>query len=129
MVFEPSKIKLSCWLMAVHLMCASKKGMSAHQIHRMIGVTYKTTWFMCHRQRDAMMSDGGIIGGGEAVELDETHCGMSREKSKGAHGYDHKMKIASLVERDGNNSSIQMPKVTAATLGPILKGKIAAKAR
>jgi len=50
-VFERSKIPLTKWLMAVHLMCASKKGISSHQLHRMLGVTYKTAWFMSHRLR------------------------------------------------------------------------------
>lgn len=53
-VFERSKIPLNKWLMAVHLMCASKKGISAHQLHRMLGITYKSAWFMCHRVREAM---------------------------------------------------------------------------
>ncbi len=129
-VFERSKIKLNLWLMAVYLMCSSKKGISAHQIHRMLGVTYKTAWFMCHRIREAMTSDGGILGGnGGPVEVDETYWGNSKPKSKTARGYDHKMKIMSLVERDGTKVSIHMPKVTAATVRPILKAKIAEQAR
>ena len=66
-VFERSKVPLNKWLMAVHLMCASKKGMSAHQIHRMLGVTYKTAWFMCHRIREAMQDDGSPLGGNDGT--------------------------------------------------------------
>lgn len=71
-VFERSKIKLNKWLLAVHLMCASKKGISAHQIHRMLRVTYKTAWFMCHRIREAMKPEGGGLLGsaGGAVEAE-----------------------------------------------------------
>ena len=61
-VFERSKIALNVWLQAVYLLCSSKKGMSSHQLHRTLGVTYKTAWFMTHRIREAMKSDGGIMG-------------------------------------------------------------------
>lgn len=129
-VFERSKIALNVWLLAVHLICASKKGMSSHQLHRMLGVTYKTAWFMTHRIREAMTSEGGMLGGGgQAVEVDETYWGTSKEMPKGARGYEHKMKVVSLVERDGNKVSYHMPKVTAATLRPVLEAKIAAKAK
>lgn len=128
-VFERSKIPLNVWLMAVHLMCASKKGMSAHQIHRMLNVTYKTAWFMCHRIREAMNSDGGILGGGgEPVEVDETYWGNAKPRAKGARGYEHKMKIVSLVERDGDKKTIHVASVTAKTLRPILQKQIASKA-
>src|SRR3546814_9182053 len=72
-VFERSKVPLNKWLLVNHLLCASKKGMSAHQIGRMIGVSYKTAWFMCHRIREAMKSTGeGPLGGpGKVVESDE----------------------------------------------------------
>lgn len=129
-VFERSKIKLNVWLMAVHLMCASKKGMSAHQIHRMLGVTYKTAWFMCHRIREAMSSEVGVLGGGgQPVEVDETYWGNAKPKAKGARGYDHKMKIVSLVERNGKKKTIHVANVTAATVRPILKAQVSQKAR
>src|SRR5689334_8803237 len=71
-VFERSKIQLNKWLLATHLLCASKKGMSAKQIERMLGVTYKTAWFMMHRIREAMKDDGTPLGGeGKVVESDE----------------------------------------------------------
>jgi transposase-like protein len=78
-VFERSKIPLNKWVLATHLMAASKKGMSAHQLHRMLGVTYKTAWFMAHRIREAMKEDvksAGPMGGeGKTVEADEMYHG------------------------------------------------------
>lgn len=67
-VFERSKIPLNKWLLATFLLSSSKKGMSAHQLHRMMGITYKTSWFMCHRIREAMKGSGGDgpIGGKSA---------------------------------------------------------------
>src|SRR6187402_2426506 len=69
-VFESSKIPLNKWLLATHLMCASKKGISAHQIHRTLGITYKSAWFMAHRIREAMIdNDATPFGGnGNTVE-------------------------------------------------------------
>ena len=76
-IFERSKVPLSKWWMAIHLMASSKKGMSAHQLHRMLGVAYQTAWFMEHRIREAMR-DGVLSpmgGGGGVVEVDETYIG------------------------------------------------------
>src|SRR5260370_34520405 len=80
---ERSKIPLSKWLFAMHLMGASRKGMSALQLQRMLGVTYKTAWFLCHRIREAMTttSTGPIGGAGKIVEADETWIG-GKEKNK-----------------------------------------------
>src|SRR3989304_10529192 len=79
-VFERSKVPLSKWWMATHLLNSSKKGMSAHQIHRLLGVTYKTPWFMMHRIREAMRTEGLEPMGGDGtngiVEAEETHSGM-----------------------------------------------------
>lgn len=74
-VFEDSPVKLHKWLMAAFLVCASKKGMSSHQLHCMLDVTYKTAWFMTHRIREAMKDSGtGMLGGGgQPVEVDETY--------------------------------------------------------
>ena len=124
-VFHRSKVPLNKWLAAVHLMCASKKGISAHQIHRMLGVTYKTAWFMCHRIREAMKDDGGILGGGGGtVEADETFWGNSHQKPKKARGYAHKMKILSLVDRAGQKRSFHVKAVNAETLKPILQEQV-----
>jgi len=130
-IFEDSKLPLHKWLFAFYLMCASKKGISSHQLHRMLDVTYKTAWFMTHRIREAMSGTGpGMLGGnGDPVEVDETYWGTSSEKPKGARGYEHKMKLVSLVERGGTKQTYHMPKVTAATLRPVLKAKVAANAR
>jgi transposase-like protein len=98
-VFEDSKVPLNKWLLAVHLLCSSKKGMSAHQLHRMLGVTYKTAWFMAHRIREAMVStDTGPMGGeGSFVEADETFIGRVPGESRMAI---HNMnKIVSLIDR------------------------------
>ena len=127
-VFERSKIPLNKWLMTVHLMCASKKGISSHQLHRMLGVTYKTAWFMSHRIREAMKNPmSGLLGsGGGIVEADETFWGNRKPKrQKKGRGYAHKMKILTLIERGGNARSFHVPAVSAKTLRPILKEHIA----
>ena len=85
-VFEKSKIPLNKWLLVTFLMTSAKKGISAHQIHRTLGVTYKTAWFMCQRVREAMTpaprTAGPIGGGGKTVEADETFVGG---KAKNVH--------------------------------------------
>lgn len=105
-VFERSKIPLSKWLMAAYLLCSSKKGISAHQLSRTLGVTYKTAWFLAHRIRFAMSdAGGGLMGsGGQPVEADETYIG----KKKGAQvrsGAGHKNQVFALVERGGKVKS------------------------
>lgn len=129
-VFERSKVALNLWLMAVHLMCASKKGVSAKQLERMLGVTYKTAWFMAHRIREAMTSDTSSLLGGPGssgvVEADETYWGNN--KASKAKGWGQKMKIVSLVERDGEKRSFHVASVNGENLRPILKSQIAAEA-
>ena len=121
-VFERSKIPLNKWLMAVHLMCASKKAISSHQLHRMLGVTYKSAWFMTHRIREAMKPGStGLMGtGGGTVEADETYWGNQGKQRTGARGYAHKMKVVSLVERGGTKRSIVVNAVNAKTLTAVL---------
>lgn len=89
-VMERSKISLAKWVLGFHLYAASKKGMSAHQLHRMLGVTYKTAWFMAHRIREAMKEDvasSGPIGGeGKTVEADETYIGKRETPRKLSRG-------------------------------------------
>jgi transposase-like protein len=130
-VFERSKIPLNKWLLAVHLMCASKKAISSHQIHRMLGVTYKSAWFMTHRIREAMKPEnGGLMGtGGGVVEADETYWGNNGKKRPGARGYQHKMKVVSLVERGGEKRSMVVPHVNAASLRTILDEHVSKEAR
>jgi transposase-like protein len=121
-LFERSHVPLHKWFQAVYFLCCSKKDMSSHQIHRMLGVTYKTAWFMTHRIREAM-TDGrtDFLGGtGSTVEVDETYWG-NIPGSKKQRGYQHKEKTVSLVERDGNVRSFHVEHVSAATLRPILR--------
>lgn len=132
-VMERSKIPLSKWLFAMHLMGASKKGMSAHQLHRTLGITYKSAWFMAHRIREAMreLNPGVIGGGGKTVEADETFVGgkeKNRHKSKRAKhrvgGSWGKEAVFSLVEREGRVQSKHVTSVSAATLRPILTAQV-----
>ena len=83
-IFERSHIPLHTWLMAFHLMCASKKGISANQLHRMLGVTYKTAWFMAHRIRESMRegNPGPLGGHNKVVEVDETYVGGTQGPRK-----------------------------------------------
>ena len=125
-VFEKSKIPLNKWLLAVHLMCASKKAISSHQIHRMLGVTYKSAWFMTHRIREAMKPEGtGLLGsGGGTVEADETYWGNNGKHRKGARGYAHKMKVVSLVERGGEKRSIVVKEVNVKSMTALLEQNV-----
>jgi transposase-like protein len=109
-VFERSHIPLHKWLLATYLMGASKKGISAHQLHRMLGITYKSAWFMAHRIREAMAPAkcAAPIGGkGKIVEADETFIQKKsgKRKARGAGGYAHKIAIFSLTERGGQTRS------------------------
>jgi transposase-like protein len=109
-VFERSHIPLSKWLAAAYLLCSSKKGMSAHQLHRTLGVTYKTAWFLAHRIRFAMADFGrtGKMGsGGGVVEADETYIGRKPGRRK-ASGWGHKEVVFTLVERDGQARSFHI---------------------
>jgi transposase-like protein len=129
-IFERSKVSLSKWMLATHLMASSKKGMSAHQLHRSIGVTYKTAWFMWHRIREAMSGDApaGFGSGGGVVEVDETFIG--REPGKEVkRGVGHKMKVLTLVDRTtGKAKSVVVDDLKVSTLLPILKANIAKEA-
>jgi len=99
-LFERSHIKLHLWFQAAHLMASSKKGISAHQLHRTLTITYKTAWFMEHRLREAMRSgDLAPMGGaGGIVEADETFIGR-KERSIKRRGHGHKNAVLSLVDR------------------------------
>jgi len=129
-VFESSKIKLHIWLQACHLMSASKKGISAKQLERMLGVSYKTAWFMGHRIREAMnIAPKEQLGLKAPVEVDETYWGNKGKHAPGARSFHHQMKIVSLVERNGEKRSFHVASVNGATLRPIMSGMIAKKAR
>ena len=127
-VYERSKIALHKWLLATYLMSASKKGISALQLSRMLGVTYKSTWFMAHRIREAMRDDAPTPMGGEGktVEADETYVG-GREPNKhlskrkfGKQGGSGKAPVFSLVERGGKVRSFHVANVTAKNVREVL---------
>ncbi|MDP8994055.1 MAG: IS1595 family transposase [Pseudomonadota bacterium] len=120
-VFESSKVPLHKWLLVNHLLCASKKGISAHQIHRMIGVTYKTAWFMCHRIREAMNQPSGPLGGEpeKIVEADETWVGGST-KNRASKKAAPKKIVVTLVERGGHARSFHVANIHGNTLRPLL---------
>ena len=140
-VMERSKIALHKWLQAFHLMCSSKKGVSAHQLHRTLDIGYEAAWFMAHRIREAMR-DGGLAplgGGGSIVEADETYLGEIDEPrvSKQRQGRPYKRRkhvgtkrtIVSLVERGGSVRSFHAPVSDAATVAKIVSDNIARETR
>jgi len=103
-VLERSKIPLTKWLMAAHMFNSGKNGVSAHEIHRTLGVTYKTAWFMMHRLREAMneLNPGAMGGEGKTVQADETYYGNSSKRAKGYRkGHSHKAVVVALVEPEG----------------------------
>jgi transposase-like protein len=130
-VFEKSKIPLNKWWLATFLLCSSKKGMSSHQLHRTLGVSYKTAWFMTHRIREAMRS-GSLVpmgGNGGAVEADETFIGREPGKQK-KPSFHHKMKVLSLVDRTTKQVRSQVvDDLRPSTLLPILRENIAKESR
>ena len=110
-VFERSKVPLNKWMLATYLLASSKKGMSAHQVHRMLGVTYKTAWFMMHRIREAMKDDGSPLGGpGMTVESDEAFVGGFKKKRLSGK-VAPKKKVLTLVERDGRARSFHITRI------------------
>jgi len=120
-VFERSKIPLTKWWLATYLLGSSKKGMSSHQLHRMLGVTYKTAWFMTHRIREAMREGkipGGMGGANKVVEIDETYVGGKARNRK--NHVPPKVAVLSLVERDGKVRSFRVANVTAQMLRPLI---------
>ena len=138
-IFEGSHIPLHKWLLATHLLCASKKGMSAHQLRRMLGITYKSAWFMAHRIRHAMAQDSfcGKLSG--IVEMDETYIGGklrcgSQITKPGERPKDYlspvanKEAVVSVLQRGGSVRSYHVERVTAKNLKPIIKEMVAENA-
>ncbi|TAL81952.1 MAG: IS1595 family transposase [Beijerinckiaceae bacterium] len=127
-VYERSHIPMHKWLLATHLMCASKKGISAHQLFRSLGFgSYRTAWFMAHRIREAMRPDdlSPLGGSGKTVEADETFIGRLPDVPKQRHGYAHKNVVLTLVERGGSARSWHVDTTTVATLIPIIRANVA----
>ena len=141
-VFERSKIPLSKWWLAVFMLSSSKKGISTHQLHRSLGVTYKTAWFMTHRIREAMRSGGlAPMGGGGTVEADETYLGQvepakRRTKTtlgrpftkKGTSGPSNKRAVLALVQRGGNIRMFHVATPDKVTVEKIVRDNIAKEA-
>lgn len=124
-IFESSHIPLRLWLQAIFLIASSKKGISSNQLHRTLGITLKSAWFMSHRIREAMKDDSGLLGGsGSIVEADETF--MAPKKGMKANGAGHhRSKVVSLVQRDGKTRSFHVANIDGDNLKPILLANIA----
>lgn len=144
-IFERSKVPLSKWWAAVHLMASSKKGVSAHQLHRMLGLHYQTAWFMEHRIREAMR-DGGFLpplgGAGGIVEADETYFGEIPEAKQGKfktrgrpysdksfRSAGRKRAVVSLIERGGKVRSFHIPSARLENVADIVRNNIDCESR
>jgi transposase-like protein len=136
-IFEDSHIPLSKWLLAYHLLCASKKGMSAHQLHRMLKVTYRSAWFMAHRIRYTMSQEPLSSKLTGIVEIDEAYIGGKRRKHQsqavkpGVRAQDRlgpfadKAPVVSVLQRGGRVQSVHMPKVTRDNLRSMVNQMVA----
>jgi transposase-like protein len=139
-VMERSHIPLNKWLMGFYLLNASKKGMSAHQLHRALNLDYKSAWFMCHRIREAMRAGGlgPMGGGGMIVEADETYYGpVEKPRTKTTSGRPYikkgraanKRPIVALVERGGNVRTFHVPVCDSAAVSKIVRENISRESR
>lgn len=133
-VMERSHIPLTKWLMGFRLMASSKKGISAHQMHRMMGITYKTAWFLNHRIREAMglgpdpaKTHGPLGGKGKIVESDETFVGGKAKNAKNGKPVPKKYPVVALVERDGEMRVKHVADVTAKTVRGLLRTQVSRK--
>jgi len=137
-IFEDSHIPLRMWLQAIALLCASKKGINSNQLHRMLGITIKSAWFMSHRIREAMRADGlmpPLGGAGGVVEIDETIYGRAATHPKGRRRKDamltnsaHKNVILALVERGGSVRSYHVAGSTVRQVIPIVQENVSREA-
>jgi transposase-like protein len=138
-IFADSHIPLSKWLLAFHLLCASKKGISAHQLHRMLKVTYRSAWFMAHRIRYAMSQEPLSSKLTGIIEIDETYIGgkrkpFSRAVKPGQRMMDepsavaNKAAVVSVLQRGGRVQSRHVQRVTAANLKPIVEQMVSENA-
>jgi len=134
-VYERSYIPLHKWLLAFRLMASSKKGISAHQLHRTLGIQYKSAWFMAHRIREAMRdTDPTPLGGKDkVVEADETFWGpgnyvfVSAKGWQQVQGYHSKMKVLALVERGGKARSVKVEELSSSALRNVMRAKVSAE--
>jgi transposase-like protein len=128
-VMESSHIPLTKWAMGFRLYAASKKGFSAHQLHRSLAITYKSAWFMAHRIREAMGdSNPTPLGGkGKIVEADETYIGRKAGMKKGFGRGTNKMAVMSLVERGGRARSFPIENVKGSELGRVLLKNVSSR--
>jgi transposase-like protein len=135
-IFEDSHIPLHKWLLAFHLLCASKKGISAHQLHRMLGVTYKSAWFMAHRIRYAMAQEPLSSKLQGILEIDETYIGgkvriggqtvrPGQRPSDRKNPIENKASVVSVLQRGGRVQSMHVEKVTAKNLKPVIEQMVA----
>ena len=132
-IFEKSHVPLHLWLQAFYLIAGSKKGISSNQLHRTLGVTLKTAWFMSHRIREALRQGSlsaplGGAGGSGVVEVDETYFSR-REGKRKAQGFGHKRPVLSLVERGGQVRSFAPERADMLSIMPIVKDNIAKEAK
>jgi transposase-like protein len=131
-IFEESKLPLHVWLQAIFLLVSSKKGVSSHQLHRTLEITYKSAWFLTHRIREAMRA-GDLTpfgGNGGAVEVDETFIGRLPGVEPRTGGGFHKMKVLSLVDRDsGTARSFVLDRLSAREITPIVTANLSREAK
>jgi transposase-like protein len=130
-VFEHGRIPLHKMLQAVYLLCCSKKGCSSHQLHRILGITYKSAWFLSHRIREAMRDDklAPMGGAGGIVEVDETYIGRQAGHGVDQTGYHNKNMVVTLVERGGSARSFHTDGHSIADIVPIVRENIRRESR
>lgn len=122
-IFEDSHIPLHQWLSAIQFLCSSKKGISAHQLHRMLHITYKSAWFMAHRIRYAMGQPPLVYKLDGIVEVDETYIGGKRHGKRG-RGAANKTPVVALVQRGGSVRSFKTEQVTAKNLKAMIRENV-----
>jgi transposase-like protein len=132
-IFEDSHLPLHLWLQIIHLMCASKKGISTRQVQRMLECSMKTAWFLTHRIREAMKESRGIFtppmgGAGKTVEVDETYVGR-KAGTKAFLPVSEKQPVVALVERNGGVRSFHFPTIRANTLRSTMASNISLESR
>jgi transposase-like protein len=121
-IFEASHIPISKWLLAIHILSAAKKSMSAHQLHRMLGVTYRAAWFMAHRLRHAMTQEPMQLSG--IVEMDETYIGPRRRRMGFKANWHGKTPVIAMVERGGRARAFPVASATVPTVQSLVKQEI-----